>query len=142
MEPVINVLEKRGDGATGWSRAWKMCTWARLYDGNRANKIFKAYLKEQCYPSLFGICGRALQVDATLGVSAAVTEMLIQSNEGYLNLLPAISDTWKSEGSFSGVVTRGAFELDYSWTDGEVQTIKLSSKAGNESLFQSTLQRP
>ena len=132
VEPVINVLEKRGDGATGWSRAWKMCTWARLYDGNRANKIFKGYLKEQCYPSLFGICGTALQVDATFGVSAAVTEMLIQSNEGYLNLLPAISDTWKSEGSFSGVVTRGAFELDYSWTGGKVQTIKLLSKAGNE----------
>ena len=132
VEPVIKVLEQRGDGTTGWSRAWKMCTWARLYDGNRANRIFRGYLKDQCYQSLFSKCGTAMQVDATFGVSAAITEMLIQSNEGYLNFLPAIPDTWSSEGSFSGVVTRGAFELDYSWTDGKVRTIKLVSKAGNE----------
>ncbi|GAH41884.1 unnamed protein product, partial [marine sediment metagenome] len=82
IKPVKEVLEQRGDGTTGWSRAWKMCTWARLHDGNRANKIFKGYLKEQCNQSLFSKCGVAMQVDATFGVSAAVNEMLVQSNEG------------------------------------------------------------
>jgi len=137
VEPVKLVLEKRGDGATGWSRAWKMSTWARLCDGNRANSIFRGYLKDQCYPSLFSKCGKALQVDATFGVSAAVTEMLIQSNEGYLNFIPALPDSWSAGGHFDGVITRGAFELDFTWGNGKVKTIRLLSKAGNMCMIKS-----
>lgn len=72
-----------------------------------------------------------MQVDASFGLSAAVTEMLVQSNEGYLNFLPAIPDTWAPARKFSGVVVRGAFELDYQWKDGIVSDIGLLSKAGN-----------
>lgn len=129
--PVTKVLEKRGDGATGWSRAWKMCTWARLYDGNRANKIFKGYLDEQCFSSLFAQCGKAFQVDASFGISAAVSEMLIQSHETYIQLLPALPDEWSSSGSFNGVVARGAFELNFSWKNGKVISVNMISKAGN-----------
>ncbi len=128
--PVKQVLEQRGDGESGWSRVWKMCEWARLFDGNRANKIFKGYIDKQCTKSLFGKCYKPMQVDATLGLSAAVTEMLVQSQEGYIHLLPALPDEWSKAGHFKGVITRGAFELDYGWQNGQVEQLLLTSKAG------------
>jgi alpha-L-fucosidase 2 len=132
VEPVKRVLEQRGDGSTGWSRAWKMGIWARLFDGNRANRIFKGYLQETCTKSLFSKCGQALQVDGSFGVSAAVSEMLVQSYEGYLQLLPALPEEWAASGRFSGVVARGAFELDFAWTNGAVGQARLISRAGRE----------
>ncbi len=129
MEAYKKVLEERGDGATGWSRAWKMALWARLGDGNRANKIYKAYLKEQCTVSLFALCGNSLQVDGSLGVTAAVTEMLMQSHDGFIKLLPALPDEW-SEGECKGLCTRGAFELDFVWKNKMVTQLKIVSKAG------------
>lgn len=123
------VLEERGDGSTGFSRAWKMALWARMNDGNRANKIYKGYLKEQSCTSLFALCGKALQVDGNFGVTAAVTEMLMQSHDGFIQLLPALPDEW-DEGNFSGVCARGAFELDFSWKNKSVTQLKLLSKAG------------
>lgn len=124
------VLEERGDASTGWSRAWKMALWARLGDGNRANKIYKGYINEQSCLSLFALCGNALQVDGSMGVTAAVTEMLIQSHEGYIEILPALPDEW-DEGSYCGVVTRGAFELDFSWKDKKITQLKIKSNAGS-----------
>ena len=123
------VLEERGDGSTGWSRAWKMALWARLKDGNRANKIYKGYLKEQCTASFFAICSRALQVDGSFGASAAITEMLMQSQEGFIQLLPALPDEW-NEGRFNGVCARGGFELDYSWANKKITALKILSKSG------------
>ena len=124
------VLEQRGDGGTGFSRGWKMALWARLYDGNRAGRIFKAYIKEQCYPQLFAKCFTPLQIDGTLGVAAGITEMLIQSHEGVIDLLPALPDEW-SEGDFSGVCARGGFELNIHWKDGEIRRAEVLSKYGN-----------
>lgn len=123
------VLEKRGDGASGWSRAWKMSLWARMYDGNRANKIFKGYIAEQCYPQLFAMCGKPMQVDGTMGVAAGVTEMLLQSHEGSIDLLPALPDEW-SEGRFDGVCARGGFELDMTWKEKSITEMEILSKAG------------
>ena len=123
------VLEERGDGSTGFSRAWKMALWARLEDGNRANKIFKGYLKEQSCIQLFALCGKALQVDGTFGVTAAITEMLMQSHEGFIRLLPALPDEWDS-GGFKGVCARGAFELDFQWKSKKPVSIKMLSKGG------------
>jgi alpha-L-fucosidase 2 len=123
------VLEERGDASTGFSRAWKMALWARLTDGNRANKIYKGYLKEQTCTSLFALCGRALQVDGNFGVSAAITEMLMQSHDGFIKLLPALPDEW-SDGEFKGVCARGAFELDYAWKNKTVTKLNITSKAG------------
>lgn len=130
IDGVKKVLELRGDGASGWSRVWKMALWARLYDGNRANKIFKGYLKEQCYSQFFAKCGTPLQIDGTMGASAAITEMLIQSHEGVIDLLPALPDEW-SDGEFDGVCARGAFELDMKWADKEITELEVISKAGN-----------
>lgn len=129
IEPVKKVLEQRGDGGTGFSHAWKMALWARLADGNRANKIFKGYLKDQCYSSLFAKCGKPFQVDGSLGVTAAISEMLIQSNEGYIKLLPALPAEWGS-GEFRGVCARGGFELDFKWDGYEISSLKVLSKAG------------
>ncbi|MHC1704732.1 MAG: glycoside hydrolase N-terminal domain-containing protein [Tenuifilaceae bacterium] len=123
------VLDKRGDGASGWSRAWKMALWARLYDGNRANEIFKGYIKEQCYPQLFAKCGKPLQIDGTMGVAAGITEMLIQSHEGVIDLLPALPNEW-SEGRFDGVCARGGFELDIKWKNKIISEVEILSKAG------------
>lgn len=129
IEPVKKFLELRGDGASGWSRAWKMALWARIKDGDRSNKIFKGYLTEQCTPSLFAICARQFQVDGSLGVSAAVTEMLMQSHEGYIEFLPALPSEW-SDGKFNGVIARGAFELKFSWKNKALNSLEILSKAG------------
>ncbi len=123
------VLEERGDASTGFSRAWKMALWARLGDGNRSNKIYKGYLKEQSCSSLFALCGRALQVDGDFGVTAAITEMLMQSHDGFIKLLPALPDEW-NEGQFKGVCARGGFELDYTWKNKTVTQVSILSKAG------------
>jgi len=123
------VLNQRGDGTTGFSRAWKMALWARLYDGNRANKIFKGYIQEQCYPQLFAKCGKPLQIDGTMGVAAGITEMLVQSHEGSIDLLPALPDEW-SEGRFDGVCARGGFELDFKWKNKTISEVEILSKAG------------
>jgi len=127
--PVKKVLEQRGDGGTGFSRAWKMSLWARLNDGNRANNIFKGYIKDQCNPSLFAKCFTALQVDGSFGVTAGISEMLIQSNEETIELLPALPDEW-STGSFNGVCARGAFELKLAWKEKMLTEVDILSKEG------------
>jgi alpha-L-fucosidase 2 len=129
VDAIKAVLEQRGDGGTGFSRAWKMALWARLYDGERANRIFKGYIKEQCYPQLFAKCYTPLQVDGSLGTAAGITEMLMQSHEGVIHLLPALPEEWRS-GSFRGVCARGGFELEISWKDGEISRVDVLSKAG------------
>lgn len=129
IDPVKQVLEQRGDGGTGFSRGWKMALWARLYDGNRANRIFKGYLQEQCYPSLFAKCFTPLQVDGSLGVTAGITEMLIQSHEGMIELLPALPDEW-ADGAFGGVRARGGFELSFAWQNKELTSVEVLSKSG------------
>lgn len=129
VDPVKKVLEQRGDGGTGFSRGWKMCLWARLNDGNRANKIFQGYIKDQCYPQLFAKCYTPLQVDGSLGVAAGITEMLIQSHEGTIELLPALPDEW-NEGKFKGVCARGAFEVSFEWINSKVFQASVRSKEG------------
>ena len=124
------VLEQRGDGGTGFSRGWKMALWARLYDGNRAAQIFKGYIAEQCYPQLFAKCFTPLQIDGTQGVAAGITEMLIQSHQGVIDLLPALPDEW-SEGEFNGVCARGGFELKMKWKDREITRVEVLSKYGH-----------
>jgi alpha-L-fucosidase 2 len=129
IDAIKAVLDQRGDGGTGFSRGWKMALYARLYDGERANSIFKGYIKEQAYPQLFAKCYTPLQVDGSLGVTAAITEMLMQSHEGMIDLLPALPRGWYS-GRFNGVCARGAFELDMSWQDGKIISVGVLSKDG------------
>src|SRR5690606_17783242 len=81
------------------------------------------------YPSLFAKCGKPLQVDGSLGATAGITEMLMQSNEGYIDLLPALPSEW-ADGQFNGVCARGGFELDFSWKDKAITSLEILSKAG------------
>ena len=129
IDAYKKVLNERGDGGKGWSMAWKMALWARLGDGNRANKIFRGYLDEQSCMQLFALCGKSMQVDGSLGMTAAITEMLMQSQDEVINLLPALPDEWTS-GEFRGVRTRGGFELDLQWKNKRVTQLKVTSKAG------------
>lgn len=131
IDAYKKVLEERGDGGMGWSMAWKMALWARLGDGNRAHKIFKGYLKDQNCDQLFAKCGRALQVDGTLGATAAIGEMLVQSHDGFIRLLPALPNDWQS-GEFKGVCARGGFELDFKWAEGKITQVRVLSKAGGD----------
>ncbi len=129
IESYKKVLNERGDGGKGFSMAWKMALWARLGDGNRANKIFNAYLNEQSCSQMFALCGKSLQVDGSLGMTAAITEMLLQSHDGAIDLLRALPDEWNS-GELKGVLARGAFEMDIRWNDRKVNSLDVTSKAG------------
>ncbi len=129
IEAIKKVLDERGDGGKGFSMAWKMALWARLGDGNRAHKIFNQYLLDQNCAQLFARCGKAMQVDGTLGATAAITEMLMQSHDGAINLLPALPNDWPS-GEFHGVCARGGFVLDFVWKNSKVTAVKVRSKAG------------
>lgn len=126
---IKKVLDQRGDAGPGFSRAWKIALWARLYDGERANRIFKNYIKEEAYPQLFANCSQTLLVDGSLGVAAGITEMLMQSHEGVIDLLPAVPKEW-SEGRFKGVCARGAFELDMQWSNTKLTSVEVLSKQG------------
>lgn len=130
IQPVKKVLEERGDDGAGFSRAWKISLWARLYDGNRSYKILKGYMDKQCFPQLFAKCFTPLQVDGTLGVTAGITEMLIQSHENVIDLLPALPDEW-DKGQFSGVCARGAFELNFEWENHKLKSAEILSKEGS-----------
>jgi len=129
MEAVKRVMNTRGDASTGWSRAWKVCVWARLLEGDRAESILNRCFSEQCFKSLFSNCSDAMQVDGAFGAGAGITEMLMQSHEGYIELLPALPKNW-AKGRFTGVVARGAFELDYAWENRKLNRLEVRSKAG------------
>ena len=131
VEPIKKVLEQRGDGACGWSRAWKMNLWSRLYDGERALSIYKGFLKEQSFLSLFAKCGEPFNIDGSLGQTAGITEMLVQSHEGVIDLLPAVPNEWRT-GQFEGVRVRGGFELNMAWKDKKITTVEINSLAGKK----------
>ena len=129
VEACKAVLNQRGDDGAGFSRAWKVSLWARLYDGERAYKIFKGYLKDQVFLQLFAKCFKPLQVDGSLGASAGINEMLIQSHEGVIDFLPAIPKEW-SEGTVKGICTRNAFEVNFSWKNYTITDASILSKQG------------
>ena len=132
------TLNRRGDEATGWSRAWKINFWARLGDGDRALKLFRSLLapaaykgspEEFCngagtYPNL--LCAHPpFQIDGNFGGAAGISEMLVQSNEGFINILPALPKEW-SEGSIKGLKVRGGAIIDLEWSDGKAKKITIT----------------
>lgn len=120
------VLEQRGLEGNGWSSAWKMACWARLLEAERAMDNFAYAIHNYTYDSLFSICAKALQVDGSLGVSAAIAEMLLQSQDDEIFVLPSIPMSWR-KGEVNGLRARGGFEINLGWD--EKQNIILDIKS-------------
>ncbi len=122
------AMNARGDASTGWSRAWKICIWARLQDGNRTYAILNGMLKCSINPNLFDTCP-PFQIDGNFGYAAGVCEMLLQSHMGCMHLLPALPDAWQT-GSVQGLCARGGFEVSMAWEKGTVTEVTVKSKRG------------
>jgi alpha-L-fucosidase 2 len=129
MNACKALLIQRGDENSEWSRAWKVCLWARMKEGNHALKILKGYYRDESHAQLLSGRGRVMQIDGTMGVTAGISEMLIQSHDGKIELFPALPDEW-SEGEVHGICTRGAFELNMKWKQNRITNLEIISKQG------------
>ena len=128
LDAAIVTLTERGDKATGWGMAHRLNLWARTKQGDRTYQVLNKLLAEGTATNLWDL-HPPFQIDGNLGGTAGITEMLLQSHEGYIEPLAAIPSAWQS-GSYTGLVARGNFEVSAKWENGIATVFNITSNAG------------